>query len=77
MQDSKKKMTRKPFSTFYIYSWIVMFGVTAYDWHIDFSTFTLQMGFKLLTFFNPIKATNVISILTLYQQLPPMACHLI
>ncbi len=49
------KMTRKLFSTFYIYSWILMFGETEYDWHIDFNTFTLQMGLKLLKCFNPNK----------------------
>ncbi len=69
-------MTRKLISTFYIYSWIVMFGETEYDWHIDFNTFTLQMGLKLPKFFNPDKATNVIIILT-HHQLPPMACHMI
>ncbi len=41
-----------------------MFGETEYDWHIDFNTFTLQMGLKLPKFFNPDKATNVIIILT-------------
>ncbi len=41
-----------------------MFGETEYDWHIDFNTFTLQMGLKLLNFFNPNTATNVIIILT-------------